>query len=382
MLSLVGTWMQGTAQGQFMFDLTHSPAYLGYIGFASGIPTWVFMLYAGVIADRVPRRTLLVITQTFMMLLAFILAGLTFLKLVQPWHILVLASLLGIANAFDAPARLAFVPELVPKEDLTNAIALNATMFNTATAFGPAVAGITYSFFGPAWCFTINGISFIAVIIALLLMKLDPWKPVTRRVPVFQNLVDGLRYVAGEPTVRVLIVAIGLVSLFGLGFATLFPAWAVRILGGNATTTGLLQSARGLGALFGALTLATISGMRMRGKLLTLGSFIFPIFLMLFSLVHWLPLSMLVLMCVGYAFMFFVNLANATVQTITPDGLRGRVMSIYSLSFFGLMPLGSLLAGNAAARFGEPGTVLVSALIMLAFAGLMFLFAPGLRRVR
>ncbi len=381
MVSLVGTWMQGTAQGQFMYDLTRSPAYLGYIGFASGMPTWLFMLYAGVIADRVPRRTMLIATQTTMMILAFILAGLTFSGLVQPWHILILASLLGIANAFDAPARLAFVPELVGKEDLTNAIALNATMFNTATAFGPAVAGLTYAAVGPGWCFTINGISFIAVIVALLLMKLDPWKTPVRRVPILENLADGFRYIRQEPTVKVLILAIGIVSLLGLGFVSLFPAWAVQILGGDATTTGLLQSARGLGALFGALTLATLSQFRLRGKLLTLGSFVFPIFLALFSLVRWLPISLVMLVFTGYAFMFFVNLANATVQTLTPDHLRGRVMSVYSLSFFGLMPIGSLMAGNLATVIGEPTTVLLSALLMLGFAGLVFLFAPGLRKV-
>ena len=381
MVSLVGTWMQGTAQGQFMFDLTQSPAWLGYIGFASGAPTWLFMLWAGVVADRISRRTVLIVTQTTMMALAFILAGLTFSGLVQPWHILMMAFCLGIANAFDAPARLAFVPELVGKEDLTNAIALNATMFNTATAFGPAVAGITYSFFGPGWCFTINGLSFIAVIAALLLMKLDPPQSVPRRAPILENLRDGLSYIAQERIVRVLILSIGMVSLFGLGFVTLFPAWAVRILGGDATTTGLLQSSRGLGALFGALTLATLSGLRIRGKLLTLGSFIFPLFILLFSFTRWLPISMLVLMCIGYAFMFFVNLANVTVQTQTPDHLRGRVMSVYSLSFFGLMPLGSLLAGNAAALIGEPITVMLGALLMLSFAGLIYFWAPELRRV-
>jgi MFS family permease len=174
MISLVGTWMQGTAQGYLVYELTRSPAYLGYVGFAAGVPSWLFMLYGGVIADRMSRRTLLVITQTCMMLLAFLLAGLTFTGRVQPWHIIVLAFLLGTANAFDAPARQAFVLEMVDRQHLTNAIALNSTMFNLGTAIGPAMAGITYSLFGPAWCFTINAFSFLAVIAALLLMKLKP----------------------------------------------------------------------------------------------------------------------------------------------------------------------------------------------------------------
>src|SRR3989304_5482417 len=174
MVSLVGTWMQSTAQGYLVYELTQSPAYLGYVGFAAGVPSWLFMLYGGVIADRMSRRALLVITQTCMMFLAFLLAGLTFTGRVQAWHIVVMAFLLGTANAFDAPARQAFVLEMVDRQHLTNAIALNSTMFNLATAVGPAVAGITYSLFGPAWCFTINAFSFLAVIVALLLMKLKP----------------------------------------------------------------------------------------------------------------------------------------------------------------------------------------------------------------
>ena len=181
--SLVGTWMQSTAQGFLIFQLTDSPAYLGLVEFVSDIPSWVFMLYGGVIADRMPRRTLLVITQTAMLVLAFILAALTFAGLVQPWQIVLLAFLLGVAHAFDTPARQAFVLEMIEREDLGNAIALNATMFQSAVVVGPAVAGITYALLGPAWCFTINGISFIAVIVALLKMRLPPMVPRTHMTP-------------------------------------------------------------------------------------------------------------------------------------------------------------------------------------------------------
>ena len=172
LVSLVGTWMQSTAQGYLIYDLTHSAAYLGYVGFASGVPTVLLTLYGGVVADRVPRRTLLIITQIYMMLLAVALATLVFTNLIQPWHILVLAFLLGIGNSFDAPARQSFVVELVGHDDLANAIALNSSMFTTANAVGPAVAGLTYAVVGPAWCFTINAISFLAVILALSLMRL------------------------------------------------------------------------------------------------------------------------------------------------------------------------------------------------------------------
>lgn len=379
MVSLFGTWMQTTAQGYLVFQLTHSPAYLGYVSFAAGLPSWLFMLYGGVVADRMSRRTLLVITQICMMMLAFILAALTFSGRVQPWHIVLLAFGLGMANAFDAPARQAFVLEMVEREDLTNAIALNSTMFNSATAVGPAVAGVTYALFGPAWCFTINGLSFIAVIGALLLMKLKPPTVPALRTSTLADLKEGLRYVASQPLIRMLIGLVATTSLFGLSFVTLIPAWAVTVLGGNATTNGLLQSARGVGALGSALLIASLGRFKFKGKLLAIGTFAFPIVLLAFALVRWLPLSLLALVGVGIALILVLNLANALVQTLVSDPLRGRVMGIYSLTFLGLMPIGGLLAGAVAEHIGEPITVVLSSLILLGFATLMWIFVPRLR---
>ena len=380
--SLIGTWMQSTAQQFLVFQLTGSPAFLGYVGFASGIASWLFMLYAGTVADRVPRRNLMVVTQTAMLALAFILAALTFAGLVQPWHIVGLAFLLGIANAFDAPARQAFVLEMVDREDLANAIALNATMFNAGAFAGPAVAGMTYALVGPAWCFVINGVSFIAVIAALLLMKLKPFVPRARGGSALEDLREGLNYVRHNGAVRTIILTIGLVSLFGLSFVTLFPAWAVTILGGDATTNGLLQSARGLGALGGALMIAALGRFKGKGRLLTIGTFVFPALVLLFAQIRWLPLSLLVLAGAGWGFMILVNMANTLVQGQVPDELRGRVMGIYTLIFFGFMTIGSMLAGQAATLIGAPLTVTASALIMLAYAGLLWTLAPRLRQLQ
>ena len=377
--SLIGTWMQMTAQGFLIYQLTHSPAYLGYVGFASGIPTWLFMLYGGVISDRMSRRKLMLITQTAMMILAFILAALTFANVVQPWHIVLLAFLLGIANAFDAPARQSFVLELVDREDMTNSIALNATMFNSATAVGPAVAGVTYALLGPAWCFAINGLSFIAVIVALSMMEIKLQPARARATSAQADLKEGLRYVAAQPTIRLLILVAAVTSLFGMGYATLLPAWAVSILHGNSATNGFLQSARGVGSLLGALLIASLGRFRFKGKLLTLGSLVFPIFLLVFAVVSWLPLSLLVLVGVGWGFMVLLNMANALVQTLVPDELRGRVMSVYTLGFFGMMPLGALLAGAVAELTSEPITVVLGTLIALGFAILLWLRAPQLR---
>ncbi len=380
LVSLVGTWMQTTAQGFLIFQLTNSPAYLGYVGFASGIPSWLFTLYGGVISDRMPRRTLLVITQTSMLILAFLLAGLTFTNLVQPWQVLVLAFLLGIANAFDAPARQSFVLEMVDRDALTNAIALNGSMFNSATAVGPAIAGITYAALGAAWCFTLNGISFIAVIIALLLMKLKPWKPPETKTSALSDMKAGIVYVAKHPVIRVLILGAGMIASFGFAFVTLLPAWSVDILKGDVTTNGLLQSARGVGALIAALIIASLGSFRWRGKLLTIGGLIGPVFLFVFAFVRWIPLSLITIMIVGGAFVLYNNLNNALIQTRVQDDLRGRVMGVYMLIFNGLIPVGALLAGTLADRIGEPFAVIFTAAVLLAYSLFALIFFPQIHR--
>jgi MFS family permease len=371
--------MQRSAQGYLIFDLTRSPIYLGYVGFAYGVPSWLFMIYGGAIADRFPRRTILLIAQVAMMLLAFILAALTFTELVQPWQIIVLAFFLGCANAFDAPARQAFVTDLVNRKDLTNAIALNSSMINTATVFGPAVAGITYAAFGPAWCFTINGFTFIAVIIALLLMKLAPFQPIDRAISILSEVKEGLRFAARKPTIRILIINLGILSLAGLGFVTLLPVWAVDVLGGDATTNGFLHTARGLGALSGALLIAAVGQSYSKGKLFTIGTFVMPIFLILFSFTRILPTSFLTLLGAGWGFMVVVNLSNTLVQTSVTDELRGRVMGIFTFTFFGFMPIGSLINGALAEQIGAPLTVQINALILLTAAFLLVLRFPIIR---
>jgi MFS family permease len=338
LVSMVGTWMQSTAQGYLVFELTRSPAYLGYVGFAAGVPSWLFMLYGGVVADRMSRRNLLLITQTVMMILAFGLAGLTFSGLIQPWHLILLAFGLGVANAFDAPARQAFVLEMVSREDLTNAIALNSTMFNLATVIGPAVAGVAVD-----------------------------------------ELKAGLRYVNANSPIKTLIGVAAMMSLFGMAYVTLIPAWAVTILGGDSATNGWLQSARGLGALAGALMIASLGHITFKGKLLTVGTFVFPLLLLGFAVVRWLPLSLLAMVGVGWGFMVLFNMANTLIQTLVDDDLRGRVVSLYTLSFFGLIPIGALLTGGLAELTSEPITIIVSALISLSFAGWLWWRMPQLR---
>ena len=380
MVSLFGTWMQSMAQGYLIFQLTHSPAYLGYVGFAAGIPVWLFTLFGGVLADRLPRRRLLILTQSYMMLLA--LATLTFTDLVRPWHIVVLAFLLGAGNAFDAPARQAFVLELVDRRTLGNAIALNSAMFNTAIAIGPAVGGLAYAAFGPGWCFALNALSFLAVIASLAAMRLAPHRPSPTGGSAVGELREGIAYVAAHPQIRLLLGIVALTSLFGMTFATLMPAWAVRILHGDARTNGLLLSARGVGALACALFLATVSMRLARGRALVVGLAAFPSALLAFALLRRLPPALALLVGVGATSILIYNTANALVQTLADDPLRGRVMGLYSLGVLGLMPIGSLLAGTVAERIGEPGTVVLSAAVMLACALAVWIFFPKLRDLR
>jgi MFS family permease len=382
MFSLVGTWMQNTAQAYLIYELTGSPAFLGLAAFLGGLPTWLFTLYGGIIADRFSRRSLLLVTQTSAMLLAFILAFLVATGLVQPWMILIMAFLLGTVNAFEGPVRISFVRELVDdKADMTNAIALNATMFNTAAFVGPAIGGLIYAAVGPAWCFSINGVSFIAVLIALTWMRLAPLPPQPQRASAVTQLKEGLKYAAEHPTIRYLILAMGVMSMCGFGLFALMPAWAKEILNGDAGTNGLLNSARGLGSLLGALMVASFSYMKMRGKMWTTGSFVLPVCGFLFAISTSTPLALIMLMGMGWSLMMIANINNAIIQMEVPDHLRGRVMSIYTLVFQGFMPIGSLIAGAAASQFSEPITVFAGAGLLLIFAVVTWLVRPDLRRM-
>lgn len=381
LISLAGTWMQTTAQGYLVFQLTKSPAFLGYVGFAGGLPSWVFTLYGGVIADRVARRTLIIVTQAVMMVLAFALTGLVVSGLIQPWQIIILAMLMGVAQAFDAPARQAFVVEMVGREDMTNAIALNSTMFNMAAVVGPAIAGVVYALWGPAACFTINGLSYLAVIIALLAMRLPKFVPKIRQDSTMTELRQGLGYVRNNKVVLTLILNMAVIAMFGISLVTLIPAWSVDVLGGDVRTNGALLAARGIGAVSGALMVAALGSRPIRGKLWTVGSFVMPLSMFAFAAAHLVPVSMAMLVGVGWSFMVVANTSNAMVQTMAPDDLRGRVMGIYTLMFFGGMPIGALMVGSMAELLTEPITLAINAVVVLLVAGFVWWRLPFIRKL-
>jgi MFS family permease len=380
MVSLIGTWMQATAQSYLLFELTGSPVMLGVAGFASGIPIWLFSLYSGLISDRFSRRKVILFAQTSMMVLGFILAILTFMDLVQPWHIIVLAFLLGTANAFDAPARQSFVVDMVPKEDLTNAIALNSSVFNLGTIVGPSVAGLVYAWLGPAWCFTINGISFLGVIAALLLMNVPPRKITIQKKSPFLDLKEGLQFAIGHVEIRYLLINLAAVAMFSFSLMTLMPDWANTVLGGDVTTNGMLLSARGVGSLAAALMIANLGSRIIRGRIWTSGGVIMPIALLLLGSFQILPISLITLVVLGWSLMSVVNISNALIQTHVPDDLRGRVMSIYIFAFMGTYPLGALLVGWLADIYGSPMTIIICAVVISLVFGIINLKHPSIRK--
>ena len=390
LISLIGTWMQATAQQYLIYDITNSTILLGFVTFMAGVPTLVLTLLGGVIADRFSRRNLMVITQACMMVLAFILAGLVFLHVIQYWHIIIMATLLGIANAIEAPVRQTFVIELVDdRKDISNAIAMNATQFNMAVVIGPAVSGIVYFLVGPGWCFIINGFSFVAVIIALLMMRIPPIKKLETHSNIFRDIGEGIRYVFAKPQILWLIITLGMVSLIGFGFIAQSPAWAKSVLLGDERTNGWMLTIRGVGSLIGALVVAALGRRKIHGKLWSIGSIMLPAVVLLFAIIPWLPVSnvwmvagsYIMLIFAGISLMLITNTSNAMVQTRSSDQFRGRVMGLYTLIFLGGMPIGSLIIGALAAGVGLPLTILIGAVILILFMVLVWLLKPQIRKL-
>jgi MFS family permease len=356
LISLIGTWMQTTAQAWLVYNMTKSALLLGSVGFASQIPVFLMAPFGGITADRVNRQRLVIATQVSSMILAGILAWLTISGRVQVWHIFVLAGLLGVVNAFDIPGRQAFLVDMVGKEDLMNAIALNSSMFNGARVIGPSVAGILVAKIGEGWCFAANSISYIAVIVGLLLMHVHCAPRASKHSPI-EDIVEGFRWVNQTRIIRSLLLMIGLVSLVGMPYTVLMPVFADRILHGGARSLGILMGATGVGALFGALTLAAKTGVKGLGRWVTISCAGLGISLFCFSFSTSLWLSVALLLPAGYSMMLQMACSNTLIQTMVPDQLRGRVMSVYSMMFMGMAPFGAFFGGALAHRIGAPITV-------------------------
>lgn len=358
LISLTGTWMQSVAQAWLVYKLSGSALLLGAVGFSSQFPVFLVAPIGGITADRVNRQRLVIATQTASMILAGILAWLTLSHRVRVPHIFVLAALLGVVNAFDIPGRQAFLVDMVGKEDLMNAIALNSSMFNGARVIGPAVAGILVSRIGEGWCFGANAISYIAVIVGLLLMHVHCPRLAGAGSPI-EDMVEGFRWVWQTRIIRTLLILLALVSLVGMPYTVLMPIFADKILHGGARGLGILMGATGVGALFGALTLAAKTGVKGLGRWVTITCAMFGISLVLFSFSKLFWLSVVLLLPAGYSMMLQMACSNTLIQTMVPNDLRGRVMALYSMAFMGLAPFGALFGGALAHRVGAPITVAI-----------------------
>jgi MFS family permease len=359
LISLIGTWMQTVAQAWLVYRMTKSALLLGSVGFASQIPVFLIAPFGGITADRTNRQRLVITTQICAMILAGILALLCLSGRVQVWHIFGLAALLGVVNAFDIPGRQAFLVDMVGKEDLMNAIALNSSMFNGARVIGPAIAGILVAKIGEGWCFAANSLSYIAVIVGLLLMRVHSAPRSSQHSPI-EDIIEGFRWVNQTRIIRALLLLIGLVSLVAMPYTVLMPVFADKVLHGGARGLGILMGATGVGALFGALTLAAkTGGVKGLGRWVAISCASLGISLFCFSFSHTFWLSVLFLLPAGYSMMLQMACSNTLIQTMVPDQLRGRVMSVYSMMFMGMAPFGAFFGGALAHRIGAPITVAI-----------------------
>ncbi len=343
-----------------MWRLTHSAVMLGVVGFVGQIPTFVLSPFAGVWVDRLDRYRVLVSAQSLACLQSFALAALTLTGVIEIWHILVLQAFQGCINAFDTPSRQALLIDMIEdREDLSNAIALNSSMVNGARLVGPSVAGLLIAWVGEGWCFLLDGVTYFAVIGSLLAMRLVRRRPPPTDKKVLHDLAAGFRYAFGFAPIRAVLLLLALVSLVGMPYTVLMPVIAERTLGGGPHTLGFLMGASGIGAIVGALRLATRTSVVGLGRLIPWAAALFGAGLAAFGLSRWLPLSLVLMVPVGFGFMTQMASSNTVIQTLVREEMRGRVMSFYAMAFMGMMPFGSLLAGAVASRIGAPWTVVV-----------------------
>jgi len=380
-ISLIGTWMTRVATGWLVYRLTGSAFLLGLVSFASQIPILLLGPFSGVWVDRLNRHRVLVITQTLSMLESFALAVLALMHIITVPEIIWLNLFQGSVNAFDMPARQAFVIEMVENpEDLGNAIALNSSLVNAARLIGPSVAGLIIAAVGEGYCFLIDGISYMAVIASLLAMVIVRRQSERKHESVLAELREGWDYVRGFRPIWSILLLLSLISLVGMPYTALMPIFAGKILHGGAHTLGFLMAAIGVGALIGAIALAARRTVLGLGRLIPMTCAGFGAGLMAFSASHWFWLSMLVLVGTGYCFMQEMAASNTILQTIVEHKKRGRVMSFYAMAFQGVAPFGSLIAGAAAARIGAPETLMIGGGICILGAGLFAMQLPAIRQ--
>lgn len=374
-ISLLGTWMQKTAVSWVVYELTHSKFMLGVTLFATMFPSFLFSFIGGVASDRYNRYKVLLTTQVLSMIQAILLTVLIYFRHYAIWEILALSSMLGIINAFDVPARQSLVYEMVDdKKTLPNALALNSSMVNLSRLIGPGVAGLAIEKLGDVVCFGLNAFSFIAVIISLLMMKLPAYVPKKRDKKILGELAEGFAYLNKATSIRFLILMLATMSLLVLPFTTLIPVYAKDIFHGTASTFGIIDSAIGLGAFSGAIFLASLKPGRNLNKILAINTAVFGGGLILFSHAPWYPLALMFVTIGAFGMMSQVTITNTLIQTTVDANMRGRVISLYAMAFFGMQPLGGLIVGTVSQYIGVQNMVLVEGVLSLLVSLLHFSF--------
>jgi MFS family permease len=378
-VSVIGSWMQNLAQAWLVYKLTGSSLWLGVVGACGSLPLLLLTLPAGVLADRLPKRNILLFTQTMAMLQAFALAALIYTGKVQVWHVMALAALLGMVNALDMPTRHAMVMELASREDLFNAVSLNSSAFNAGRIVGPAIGGMLIAEVGFATCFLINGISFAAIIVALALIPPRPPAEVGK-APMLSQIADGLNWAKKQPVVRSLLILTAVASIFGMSYATLLPVFAEDVFHTGPKGCGFLMSSYAVGALTSAIAFSMLGHRWTLGRPLTFGAFVFPVALLAVSLSPDYYSAVAALFLTGLGMMSFNAVSNTILQQSAPDDMRGRVMSMRALLFAGMMPVGALQVGALGQWLGPRTAVAIGAVVCLAAAAVAWRRVPELRR--
>lgn len=381
-ISLIGTWMTQIATIWLVYHLSNSPLMLGIVGFTSQIPSFFLSPFGGVFVDRFSRHKTLIATQILAMLQSLALAALAFTGVIQIWHIIVLSLFQGLINAFDAPARQAFVPELVEnRDDLVNAIAVNSTMFNGARLVGPAIGGLLIAKVGTSYCFLIDGLSYIAVIIGLLMMTIKKTRTSASDINPLQRIKEGFTYAFNFAPIRAILLLSAIVSFFGMQYTVIAPIFAEKILHGGAETLGFLMAASGVGALMGGIYLASRQTVLGLGKFIAFAPTILGMGLIAFGLSSVLPLSLFALLFVGFGTIMQIAAGNTVLQTIVEDDKRGRIMSLYTMSFLGMTPIGNLIGGALTNHIGATTTLIIDGIFCI-LGGIFFMRQlPALRQL-
>jgi MFS family permease len=379
LVSLSGTWMQTVAQGWLIFNLTKSELWLGVVACAAGLPSLILSPFAGVLVDRIPRRKILLVSQTVQMILAFILAALAFANVVQVWHIVVLAFLLGVTNAIDAPSRQAIIVDLVGRDNLTSGITLNSIMFNSARVFGPAAAGVALVKFGPAWCFFLNGVSFIAVILMLWIMHVESGVRFAGDFAPLERLKEGLHYARRHTTIAPLLLLAGITSFLTINITTLLPAFADEVLHSPKVAYSSMTTAVGAGAVVAGILMVVLARRFGRGRVVFAMVVFVPIVAMIVSFVTDVNMAVFLMGLYGFGIILEFVTVNTLIQSEVPDEFRGRVMSLYTLTFFGVAPFGALTLGFLAQVIGTPPAMAIYAAVGGILCFYVMLRSPKVR---